>query len=120
MSGHGDIKSEVRGYMIVFGALLVGTVITVGASYLHLSLVAAVTLALIIATVKAALVVCYFMHLISERQLIYIVLIFTVIFFSGLLSLPVYQYHDVQFGGQHTNETMAASAPQAAAHGSQH
>ena len=70
-----DIKKEVRGYLIVFGALLFFTVVTVGVSYLHLSLPQAITLALIIATIKAGLVASYFMHLISEKVLIYIVLL---------------------------------------------
>ena len=42
-----------------------------------------------IATVKASLVACYFMHLISEKKLIYFVLVLTVAFFVALLLLPV-------------------------------
>ena len=35
---HDNIDKVVRNYMLVFGALLVGTVLTVAASYLHLPL----------------------------------------------------------------------------------
>ena len=89
MSGHAhDIKKEVRGYFIVFGALLFFTIVTVLASYFKVNIMWAITIALIIATIKASLVVCFFMHLISEKQLVYLVLIFVVIFFMGLLFLP--------------------------------
>ena len=83
-----DIDKHVRTYIIVFVSLMVLTVITVGVYYLHLSFAAAIGLALLIATVKASLVACYFMHLISERKLIYAVLVLTVVFFFGLLLGP--------------------------------
>jgi cytochrome c oxidase subunit IV len=84
-----EIDRHVRVYLMVFGALMVLTVITVAISYLHLSVPIAVTLALLVATVKGALVACYFMHLISERRLIYAVLLLTVVFFAVLMALPV-------------------------------
>jgi len=84
-----DIDKHVRAYMMVFGALLALTVVTVAIFYLHLSAPAAIGLALVVATVKGSLVACYFMHLISERKLIYVVLILTVFFFISLLLLPV-------------------------------
>jgi cytochrome c oxidase subunit 4 len=48
----------------------------------------------VIATIKGSLVACYFMHLISEKKLIFTVLILTVIFFLGLLLLPVFTKMD--------------------------
>lgn len=84
-----DVDKHVRIYMIVFASLAALTVITVGISYLHLPLVPAVSLALLVATVKGSLVACYFMHLISERKLIYWVLGFTVFFFFCVLLVPV-------------------------------
>jgi len=89
-----DIGKHVRAYMIVFAALLVLTVVTVAVSYLHFPLKVAIGLALVIASVKGALVACYFMHLISERKLIYAVLILTVVFFAALLLLPALTAHD--------------------------
>jgi caa(3)-type oxidase subunit IV len=48
----------------------------------------AVTVALLVATVKGGLVACYFMHLISEKKLILAVLALTAAFFVVLLALP--------------------------------
>lgn len=84
-----DIDRHVRVYITVFVALMVLTIITVAVSYLDLSIPMAVTVALLIATVKGSLVACYFMHLISEKKLIYAVLILTASFFVALLALPV-------------------------------
>lgn len=84
-----DIDKHVRIYIGVFVALMVLTVVTVAVSYLDLSTPLAVTVALAVAIVKGSLVACYFMHLISERKLIYAVLVLTVVFFAALLALPV-------------------------------
>ena len=84
-----DIDKHVKVYITVFVALMVLTVITVAISYLHLPVALAVTVALLVATVKGSLVACYFMHLISEKKLIYAVLLLTVVFFIALLALPV-------------------------------
>lgn len=89
-----DIKKHVRSYILVFVALLALTIITVGVSYLHLSVVPAVILALVIASIKGALVASYFMHLISERKLVYFTLILTAVFFITLVALPLLGYHD--------------------------
>jgi caa(3)-type oxidase subunit IV len=53
-----------------------------------------VTIALIVATIKGGLVACYFMHLISEKKLIYAVLALTVVFFAALIALPVFTVSD--------------------------
>ena len=84
-----DIDRHVRVYITVFVALMVLTIITVAISYLHLPVAAAVSVALLVATIKGSLVACYFMHLISEKKLIYAVLLLTIVFFAALLALPV-------------------------------
>jgi cytochrome c oxidase subunit 4 len=84
-----DIDRHVRIYITVFVALMVLTIVTVAISYLDLSTPIAVTLALLVAIVKGSLVACYFMHLISEKKLIYAVLALTAAFFVALLALPV-------------------------------
>lgn len=96
MSGHSaeEIKKETRVYILVFVALAALTLITVGVSYLHLSVGAAIALALLIATIKGSLVAAFFMHLLSERKLIYAVLILTLVFFVALLLLPLGNYAD--------------------------
>ena len=88
-------KSHIRGYVVVFVALMALTVVTVAASYLHLPTGMAITLALIIATVKASLVALYFMHLISEKKVIYLILLFAVLFIAGLPALTKLAYDDV-------------------------
>jgi cytochrome c oxidase subunit IV len=95
MSDHSeDISKHVRGYLIIGATLLVGTVLTVLASYIDLGQSWNIVLALVIATVKASLVALYFMHLISERQMIYLVLGFTFFFFVGLMFLTIWAMHD--------------------------
>jgi len=91
MSGHSpeDIKRETRGYVIVFVALAALTVITVAVTRLHLPPGPAIAVALLIAITKGTLVACYFMHLLSEKRVIYAVLILTVVFFIVLMSLPI-------------------------------
>jgi len=89
-----DIDRHVRVYITVFVALMALTIITVAISYLQLPLTLAVTVALLVATVKGSLVACYFMHLVSEKKLIYAVLALTAVFFVALLALPVVTVHD--------------------------
>ena len=84
-----DIDKHVRVYITVFVALMALTIVTVAISYLHLSTPMAIAVALFIATVKGALVAGYFMHLVSEKKLIYAVLALTVVFFVALMALPV-------------------------------
>ena len=89
-----DIDKHVKVYITVFVALMVLTLVTVAISRLHLSVPIAVTVALLVAIVKGSLVACYFMHLISEKKLIYAVLAVTVAFFVVLLALPVLTFFD--------------------------
>ena len=89
-----DIDRHVRIYITVFVALMVLTIVTVTVSRFHLPVPVAVTVALIVATIKGSLVACYFMHLISEKKLIYAVLGLTVVFFVALLALPIFTVHD--------------------------
>jgi cytochrome c oxidase subunit 4 len=84
-----DIDRHVRVYITVFVALMVLTIVTVAIARIHLPVPMAVTLALIVATIKGSLVACYFMHLISEKRLIIAVLVLTIAFFVPLIALPV-------------------------------
>ena len=79
---------EFKKYYVVFVALLCLTAITVGVSYLRLNRPLAIAVALVIATVKAGMVAGVFMHLISEKKVIYAVLILTAGFFLLVLLLP--------------------------------
>lgn len=89
-----EVQKHVKVYVMVFAGLLVLTGVTVGVFYLHLSVAAAVGVALLVATVKGSLVACYFMHLISERGLIYWILGLCALFFIVLLLLPVITTHE--------------------------
>jgi cytochrome c oxidase subunit 4 len=83
-----EFKKHLGKYYVVFVALLCLTAITVGVSYLKLNRPLAITIALIIASVKAGMVAGVFMHLISEKKVIYAVLILTAAFFLFVLLLP--------------------------------
>jgi len=89
-----DIDRHVRVYITVFVALMVLTIVTVAVSRFHLAVPIAVTVALLVAIVKGSLVACYFMHLISEKKVIYAVLALTAFFFAALLALPVFTVSD--------------------------
>jgi cytochrome c oxidase subunit IV len=89
-----DIDKHVRIYITVFVVLMALTIVTVAVSRYHLPVPIAVSVALLVAIVKGSLVACYFMHLISEKKLIYAVLVLTGAFFIALLALPVLTVHD--------------------------
>ncbi len=85
-----DIQASVRRYLYVFYALLFGTGVTVAASYIPFgNHEINIAVALAIAIAKASLVAGFFMHLISERKMIYGFLLFTVVFVAALMALTV-------------------------------
>ncbi len=86
--GAAEVQQYVRNCIVVFASLAGLTIVTVGISYLELPIGQAVTLALIVASIKASLVALYFMHLISEQKTIYWVLGLTGMFFVVLMYLP--------------------------------
>jgi cytochrome c oxidase subunit IV len=83
--------THVRTYLTVFGALLVLTVTTVGVSYLHLP---TVTLGLVIAAAKATLVVLFFMHLKSEKPMVFWPLALTMFLFVALFAFILWTEAD--------------------------
>jgi cytochrome c oxidase subunit IV len=97
MGGHAmseqELKKHVRGYFIVFGTLLALTIVTVAISYLHLPTWAAILLALVVASGKASLVCLYFMHLISEKTVIYWVLGLTLVIFLFCMLIPIFLHY---------------------------
>ena len=90
-----EIKREVRVYLVVFFALAALTAVTVGSFYMLKSypVSVAITVALIIACIKGSLVAGYFMHLLTEKKLIYAVLLLTVFFFAMLIWGPWLHHH---------------------------
>ncbi len=83
------VREHVRVYLVVFVALAVLTVVTVAISYLQLPTVLAITVAMVVASVKAGLVAGYFMHLVSEEKVILWLLVLCVAFLVALMVLPV-------------------------------
>ena len=93
------VLKEMRTYLVIFVSLAALTAITVFAFYQLKTypVKIAITVALIIATIKGSLVAGFFMHLLSEKKVIYGILILTVIFFIFLMALPV-SHHANPFG----------------------
>ncbi|MGD0814333.1 MAG: cytochrome C oxidase subunit IV family protein [Verrucomicrobiota bacterium] len=90
-----EARKHIRTYLIVGFALLCGTIMTVWASLINFhSREINIAVALTIACTKGFLVAGFFMHLISERKMIYAVLSFTVFFFSALMYLTLYSMAD--------------------------
>ena len=69
-------------YLKTFGALMVLTVITVGASYIDLGTSVNLAVAIIIATIKATVVATFFMHLITDSKFHAIALVSSVVFLA--------------------------------------
>lgn len=89
---HGHPPPNIKLYIAIFVALMFLTVLTVLVSYWHLPPAGAVTVALLIASFKASLVLAFFMHLKGEHKLIYAflgIMLFTCI---GFLLVPLDQH----------------------------
>ena len=88
-----DMAHHITHYRNVFIYLLIGTVLTVSASYLELnvkdSIAGAIFIGLLIASIKGYLVAANFMHLNSEKKMIYWILMLTVFFLALLLFIPL-------------------------------
>ena len=93
-SDSAEVKKSIRTYMMVGLALLVFTGITVGANQFHFGVPMAVTVALIIATMKGSMVASIFMHLNHERKWVYGALILTVLGFLVLMTVPIFTVSD--------------------------
>jgi cytochrome c oxidase subunit IV len=104
------IKKSVRTYMMVGALLYIGTVITVAANQVHLAVPLAITVALIIATIKGSAVASVFMHLSHEKKWIYGSLILTVAFFVVLMAVPFFTISDTIGTPQHHEAPAAAGA----------
>ena len=94
-----QIRREMRVYLTVFISLALLTAVTVGAFYAlkGFPVRIAILVALVIASIKGFLVAGFFMHLLSEKKVIYGILNLTVIFFIFLMMLPV-SHHANPFG----------------------
>ena len=100
-----DMSHHIANYRKVFIYLLIGTALTVCASYLEFnvkdSIAGAIFVGLSIASIKAYLVAANFMHLNSEKKMIYWILLLTVFFLALLLFIPL--LWDLNNMGNHSN-----------------
>jgi len=84
-----EVRKHVKVYLGVFVSLLVLTALTVGVSYVQLGTARNVAIGILIAAVKASLVMLFFMHLKGERKGIYWTLYLTLFFFLCLIWIPI-------------------------------
>lgn len=91
-----NLKSYMRLCAVVFCVVLLTTAAMIATSFSHIGegWTMKVALILTIAVVNAFLVAGYLMHLLSEKKLVYTVLIFTVFFFIGLVGLTMWAMND--------------------------
>ena len=78
-------------YVAVWAGLIVLTGVTLGVSYLDLQNVGIQT-ALLIATVKASLVLLYFMHLRYEGRMYFVMLLIVLVTYVVFLALTFSDY----------------------------
>ena len=97
--GHGSYLHHVRPYLFVGAALFIFTAITVGLSYVDFDHILGshgmnMKIGLSVAAFKVGLVGAWFMHLKSEKRTIWLPLIFTFLFVTGLFLLFLLAYID--------------------------
>ena len=88
-----NMTHHIANYRKIFIYLLIGTTLTVWASYMDFnvqnSIAGAVFVGLTIAFIKGYLVAANFMHLNSEKKMIYWILLLTIFFLILLLFIPL-------------------------------
>ncbi|MFN2476254.1 MAG: cytochrome C oxidase subunit IV family protein [Chthoniobacterales bacterium] len=90
-----DVSAHVNKYLMVGALLLIFTGLTVFLSYVDFgSHKMNMAVGMLVATIKATLVAAIFMHLSSERQLVYRILIFTGFFVMALFWLTYLHWYD--------------------------
>jgi caa(3)-type oxidase subunit IV len=94
-----DLKSYVRTCLMVFAVVFLATASMIAVSFSHMGgWPLKVALILAIAAVNAFFVAGYLMHLLTEKKLIYTMLVFTVVLFIGLMGLTVWAMNDFPTG----------------------
>lgn len=99
------IKKSCKTYMLVFGALMVCTVLTVAVAKIEFLDfgkrgfdTADMVIGLLIATFKATLVALIFMHLNHEKKMVYWIFGIGIIFGVALMAITGYAFADpIQF-----------------------
>lgn len=88
-----DVKKHVRQHLLIACGLAIGTLLTLwtsqtnfGSPGLH------IIMTLGVAAVQAFLVAAFFMHLLSEKKMIYSFLVFTAVFFIAMLAITFWAH----------------------------
>lgn len=102
-----EVRKTVRGYLTVGALLFLFTAITVAVNQVHLVVPLAITVALIIASIKGSMVASVFMHLSHEKKWVYGALLLTLAFFIFLMLVPLLTLSDTF--GTHVTAPGAAS-----------
>ena len=96
---HVELNSYIRRCALVFAAVVCATSLMIYTSYLpHFGWPAKVAMILAIAVCNAFVVAGFLMHLLTEKKMIFTVLAFTVVFFTGLMGLTLWAMHDLPAG----------------------
>lgn len=85
-----EVRKHLKTYWLIFAALVFGTVVTVLVAGYHLPPLYAVIVAMVVASIKASLVACFFMHLNNEKKIIYGTLALTLFMFLVLMMIPIF------------------------------
>jgi cytochrome c oxidase subunit 4 len=93
---------STRRYLLVFGALLGLTALTVAVSSMPMPTRVAIAVGLAIAAAKGTLVAMFFMHLTHERMIVYVTLAFTAVFCVALFALTLWTEADHSLGTEFT------------------
>ncbi len=98
-----DFPSYLRRCVYIFIAILCATSLMIWISFLpeHYTWAAKVAMILTVAAANAFVVAGFLMHLISEKKMIYTVLVFTVFFAAAMMWLTLYAMHDFPTGTTH-------------------
>src|SRR5436305_11787640 len=89
MSEHNQKKT----YYLVFAALMVLLIVTVGATYIPWGSRISIVIAMAIAIVKATLVVLYFMHIRGSSRLTKVFVVAGLAWLSILMGMTLIEYH---------------------------
>jgi len=102
-SVNGTHSVNVRPYLTVFATLLVLTIVTVSVAELKLGETTTIAVAVTIATIKAALVATFFMHLKGERPMVFWSLGLTAVLFVALFAFVLWTEGDHLLGTRFTD-----------------
>jgi cytochrome c oxidase subunit 4 len=102
---------SVRGYLSVFAALLILTVVTVAVASLQLTEGMTVLVAITIATFKAALVAIFFMHLKGEKPMVFWSLGLTGVLLAALFAFVLWTEGNRLLGTRFEDAFGKRSAP---------